>query len=130
MSRRLLLAFIAAVAALALGLASDAQAAHKPKTLTVAPTKQDASCPAARFDSIREAVEAAGPGDTVYVCAGTYVEGSGDVGSNALEIHHDLNLEGAGADQVSVQPAHNDANRIAAEHPSLRKGKGYIVAVL
>src|SRR5512133_915191 len=124
MSRRLLLAFTATVAVLALGLVSEAAAAHKPKTLTVAPTKNDAGCPDARFDSIREAIEAAGPGDTVYVCAGTYVEGSGDVGSNALEIHHDLNLKGAGADQVFVQPKHAGANRIAAEKPRLRPGAG------
>jgi hypothetical protein len=130
MSRRLLLAFTAVVVALAVGLVSDAAAAHKPKTLTVAPTTNDASCPAARFDSIREAIEAAGPGDTVFVCAGTYVEGSGDVGSNALEIHHDLNLEGAGADQVFVQPKHNGADRIAADKPRLRQGGGYILAVL
>ena len=130
MSRRLLPAFTAAVAALALGLVSNAQAAHKPKTLTVAPAKGQATCPAARFDSIREAIEAAGPGDTVYVCAGTYVEGSGDVGSDTLEVHHDLNLEGAGADQVVVQPKHSGANRIAAEKPSLRKGNGYILAVI
>jgi hypothetical protein len=130
MSRRLLSAFTAAVAALALGLVSDAAAAHKPQTLTVGPTKGDASCPAAQFDSIREAIEAAGPGDTVYVCAGTYVEGSGDVGSNALEIHNDLNLEGAGADQVFVHPRHAGENRIAAEKPSLHKGNGYLLAVL
>src|SRR5512133_3025351 len=130
MSRRLLLAFTAAVAALALGLVSEAAAALKPKTLTVAPTKKDANCPDARFDSIREAIEAAGPGDTVYVCAGSYVEGSGDVGSNALEIHHDLNLEGAGADRVFVQPKHKGGGRIAAEKPSLHKGNGYLRAVI
>ena len=99
MSRRLLPAFTAAVAALALGLVSNAQAAHKPKTLTVAPAKGQATCPAARFDSIREAIEAAGPGDTVFVCAGHLRRGQrATSASNALTIKKDLNLEGAGAD--------------------------------
>jgi hypothetical protein len=57
-------AFTAAVAAVLLGVVSDAHAARTPKTLTVAPTTHDAKCRAAQFDSIGDAIEASGPGDT------------------------------------------------------------------
>ena len=98
-----------AVTLAVLGLASGAQglAPTTQSTLTVAP-KDSNECPRADFHSIQEAIDAAKPGDTVSVCAGTYVEGDADPGSNALTIGHDLNLQGAGADQVTVVPAAKD----------------------
>ena len=50
--------------------------------------------------------------------------------SSALEIKKDLKLVGAGADQVTVTPKQQDDNRIAADVPDLRSGKGDIVAVV
>ena len=114
----------------ALGLVSEAAAAHKPKTLTVAPAKHDASCPDARFDSIREAIEAAGTGDTVFVCAGTYVEGSGDVRHERArdpprpEPRRRRRRSGVRAAQARGR------GQIAAEKPSLRHGNGYLLAVI
>jgi hypothetical protein len=63
-----------------------------------------ADCPAAPFHSIQSAVDAASPGDTVAVCAGTYAEGTGAVGTNALTITKSLTIKGAGADLVTISP--------------------------
>src|SRR5262245_50141166 len=97
-SPKLLVAFAVALASVGLGLASGAQDARSaaPATLTVSPP--DHPCPGATFHSIRDAIESAHPGDTVFVCAGMYAEGTGKPGSNALQITKDLRLVGAGAD--------------------------------
>ena len=64
--KRITLAF--AASALALGvMAAPAQAT----TLVV---DDNSACPGATFTSIQAAVDAAGPGDTVKVCAGSYPE--------------------------------------------------------
>ncbi len=52
--------------------AFGAGAPHVPVTLTVDDDK--VQCPAAGFTSIQSAVDAAGPGDTINVCRGTYNE--------------------------------------------------------
>jgi hypothetical protein len=77
------------------GFASGTQAAARPSALRV--------CSNGPFRTIQSAVDAARSGDTVQVCAGTYVEGSGAQGSNALTITKDLTISGAGADQVRIE---------------------------
>ena len=116
-SRKRLVALAVAFATLGLGLAAGAQDAKaaRPATLTVSPSGHP--CPGARFHSIRDAVETAHAGDTVFVCAGTYAEGTGKPGSNALQITKDLRLVGAGADEVTVSPRRQDDDRIAADEP-------------
>ena len=124
-----LVAFVVALATPALVLAAGAQAAKTAHhdTLIVSPKGQE--CPGAHFHSIAKAIKHAHEGDTVFVCAGTYAEGKGKPGSNALTIEKDLRLVGAGADQVTVTPRRRDDNRIAADTPDLRSGKGEILAV-
>lgn len=93
-------------------------------------------CPAAGFDSVQDAVDAANPGDTVAICPGDYVEGSGAPGTNALTINKDLTLKGAGADDVKIKarrtsgdPNAVPAGQIAANSPVLRDGFGNIVTI-
>jgi hypothetical protein len=141
-SRKLLAAFAGSLVAVGLGLAAGAQGAPtvvsgalaKPETLVVSPDpkkdRKDNTCPNARFHSIAEAIDHAKRGDTVYVCAGDYAEGSGKPGSDALKIDKDLTLVGAGADQVTVSPKKAGEGRIAENKPKLRNGKGDIVAVV
>jgi hypothetical protein len=137
--RKLCVALLAALGALVVGLVAGPQAATAlvsapstltAATLTVSPSKHDTTCPDAPYHHIRGAIAAAAPGDTVYVCPGTYVEGTGLVGSNALEIRKDLTLRGAGADQVFVRPKDVGAGQIAPSTPDLRGGKGDLLAVL
>jgi hypothetical protein len=88
-------------------------------------------CPAAAFATIQAAVDAAGAGDTVAVCPGTYTEGSGAPGSSALTITKDLTLKGAGADLVRIVARRSTAagGQIAAETFDLADGRGNLVAV-
>src|SRR5262245_47580941 len=91
--RKLTASFAAIVAAAGIGFTSGgpARAAGPPsQTLTVGNCSDGASFPA-----IQQAVDAAHPGDTVKVCPGTYAEGSGQPGSNALTITKSLTLAGA-----------------------------------
>lgn len=132
--RRPYAALAAALAAtlVVMGLASGAQgvapAGHS--TLTVAP-KGSSECPKPDFHGIQEAINAAKPGDTVSVCAGTYVEGDADPGSNALTITRDLTLQGAGADRVFVVPRSNPhSGGIAQSQPNIRSGKGDLLAAV
>ena len=47
-----------------------------------------------------------------------------------LTISKDLTLRGAGADQVTIEPRRVGDNRIAADEPDLRDGRGVIIAVV
>jgi len=98
-------------------------AAGRPTTLIVGQ-----NCPGGHFRTIQSAIDAARSGDTVRVCAVTYVEGSGTPGSNALTITKSIDLVGAGADQVRVQ-ARKGAQLVEA-HPDIHHGKGDLVAVV
>ena len=68
----------------------------------------------------------------MFVCPGTYIEGGGDHGENALTIKKDVNLVGAGADKVMVEPKNDPKSdgRIAEDNPSIRSGKGVIIAAV
>jgi hypothetical protein len=99
-------------------------------TLTVDDDFKD--CPAAQYQSVQNAIFAARPGDTVSICPGTYVEGGGGVGSNALIIVQDVTIKGAGADLVRITPRRTTptGSRIAeTTSPSLRNAVGAIVMV-
>jgi hypothetical protein len=105
-----------------------APAAHA-ATLSVDDDGQD--CPAAAFATIQAAVDAAAAGDTVAICPGTYAEGSGQSGTNALTITRNLTLKGAGADLVRIRPRRTTATsgQIAEASPDIRNGVGDIIAV-
>lgn len=132
--RRLRLSYVLALGLVAAGLSAAvpaaARAAGPPSVLVVGTSH--ARCPAAHFRHIQDAVNAAPPGATVQICAGTYVEGSGVRGSDALSIRKDLTLAGAGSDQVTIEPRNNPSagGQIAEEHPDIRDGSGDIIAAI
>ena len=130
MARKLGMALLAALTALALtaGAAHGTAQATAPSsaaTLTVDNDRKD--CPDADYTRIRDAIGAAHGGDTIVVCAGTYVEGPGTVGGNGLQITKSLTIRGAGADKVTIEPNGGKEDRIAESNPDLRSGKGVIV---
>jgi hypothetical protein len=88
-------------------------------------------CPAAAYTSVQSAINAAVAGDTVVVCEGTYSEGSGAEGTNALTIDKSIDIRGEGADKVTIQPTRSDplGGQIAAATPELRDNVGNIVSV-
>jgi hypothetical protein len=115
---------VATVAVSGLAVGVQGVAAHGRATLIVEPTKSS-ECPGARYHSIQSAIDDAKKGDTVFVCAGTYAEGNGGRGSNALTITKDLDLRGAGADQVTVQPRKSpkSGGQIADNQPNVRDAR-------
>jgi hypothetical protein len=123
MNRRTWGALTAVTALLLLAPAANAA------TLSVDDDGED--CPAAPYDSVQDAIDDADPGDTVALCPGTYVEGSGAPGTNALTITKDLTLKGAGADDVSIQPKRSTptGGQIAKNNPDLRDAVGNIVTI-
>lgn len=106
--------------AMAASLAPTADAA----TLTV--DDNGVECKSARFHSVQAAVDAASAGDTILVCSGRYLEGTGGPGTNALTIRKSLTFKGAGADLVTIRPR---GSRIAEQTPDLGNGVGDVVAV-
>lgn len=126
MARPRMAALLAALLALAV-LPGAARAA----TLAVDDDGQD--CADARYDSIQDAVDAAAAGDTVAICPGTYVEGTGAAGTSSLVVRKSLSLRGAGADQVTIRPARRDDNPgtiVEATNPAIRTPTGDVVAVI
>jgi len=124
--RKLTASFAAVLAVAGIGLTSGAPAhaaGSPPRTLTVGNCSDGAY-----FATIQSAVDAAHAGDTVKICPGTYVEGSGQPGSDALTITKSLTLAGAGAGQVTIKPR-NNGGQIAEDKPDIRDGKGDIIAV-
>jgi hypothetical protein len=88
MARKLCIILLAALTTLGLSAAAQgtanatgAPAASAGVTLTVDNDRKD--CPNADYTRIRDAIDAAHDGDTIVVCAGTYAEGPGTVGSTA-----------------------------------------------
>ncbi len=131
--RNLFLAFVVMLATLVIGAGAQGIAAAAPHRIYVAhKKKKDKSdeCAKAHHKTIQSALDAAKPGDTVFVCSGTYVEGNGHHGKNALTITKDVNLVGAGADKVVVEPKKKSDGRIAEDNPSIRSGKGVIIAAV
>jgi hypothetical protein len=88
-----------------------------------------ADCPTAQHTRIQAAIDAAQPGDTIAICPGSYVEGSGEVASNALTIDKSLTLRGAGADLVRIKPLATAGGRVAETEQDIRNGVGDILAV-
>jgi parallel beta-helix repeat protein len=73
MRSRFVFAVLAVAGALVVGLASPVAALPPPAGATVVGAAS-ASCPSPAFATIQAAVDAADPGDTIFVCAGTYGE--------------------------------------------------------
>src|ERR1700760_4899053 len=71
------------------------------------------SCPGADYGKISQAIKHSQPGDTIQICAGTFAEGSGAQGTNALTIDHNLTLKGAGVGQTIIKPADDGGGRLA-----------------
>ena len=128
MAGKLVLVVVAAMAALAAVAGAQGEASSAPSTLVVG--KQSASCPSPGYLRIRDAIRDAVAGDTISICPGTYAEGPGEHGTSVLTISKDLTLRGAGADLVTIEPRHVGDNRIAADDPDLRDGRGVIIAVI
>ena len=100
-------------------------------TLTVDDDR--AQCPGAAYTKVQSAIDAAYNGDTVAICPGTYVEGIGGTGTNALTISNkSINIRGAGADLVAIQPKRSTptGGRIADTALNIRNGVGDIVSVI
>jgi hypothetical protein len=99
-------------------------------TLTVDDDRAD--CPAAAYTSVQAAVDAARSGDTITICPGAYVEGTGEAGTSAVLIQKNLTIKGAGADLVTITPKSSGpaSGRILEQTPDLRNGYGDIVAIV
>jgi len=114
------LGILSAAVLVVAGFASTTHASGRPSALRV--------CSNGPFHTVQSAIDAARPGDTVQICAGTYVEGNGAQGSNALTITKDLTLSGAGADQVRIEARHGA--QLAESSPDIHSGKGVLIAVI
>src|SRR5262245_23243300 len=133
MSRKLGIWVLATVSALTMTAVAQGSKARStralapgPATLTVDDDRQQ--CPDAGYIRIRDAIDKAHTGDTIVVCAGAYAEGPGTPGSTALPITKSLNIQGAGADLVTISPKRTGELRIAESSPDLRNGKGVIIS--
>ena len=88
-------------------------------------------CPAAAYTSVQDAIDDSNAGDVITICDGTYTEGTGAAGTSPVQITHDLDIRGMGADGVFIQPKRSTPNggQIAAGSPVIRDGVGNIVSI-
>lgn len=106
-------------------------AAHTASAANLYVDDDGAQCPAATYDSIQTAIDAAVMGDTVVVCAGKYEEGPGTEGTNGLTITKSIDIRGEGADKVTIEPtrATPTGGQIAAASPVLRDAVGNMITI-
>jgi hypothetical protein len=130
----------ALLAALAAAVCALVPAAARASTWTVDDDHKD--CPNASFSSIQAAVNQAAPHDTVDICPGTYLESSTPTNNasnptqagsmNGLTIQKPLNIVGAGAGKVLIEPnpaAVAGSMSLAGTSPFLRDGGGNVVTI-
>ncbi len=112
-------------------IASFAMVAPAHAAVTLSVDDDGEECPTAAYDSVQDAVDDADPGDTVSICPGTYTEGTGAAGTNALSITKSLTIRGAGADDVTIQARRTtpSGGQIAAGSPNIRDAVGNIVSI-
>jgi hypothetical protein len=87
-----------------------------------------AQCPLAEFTDLNTAVLSVTQGDSLYICPGTY-NVPGGAGSGGLLIQRNIDLIGAGANQVFIQPDPAGGPSIAAASPNLRDAIGNVITV-
>lgn len=131
-ARRMNRAAVAALAMAALGAAAPEVA--RAATLTVDDDRAD--CPSAGYVSVQSAVDAAQGGDTVVICAGTYVEGPGgpgaaatQPGTNGVSITKSITVRGAGADRVTIRPNPVDGASLVGAAQDVRDAAGSVLSV-
>ena len=119
MRSRLRLMGVVAIATPALVLATGAQAkgAHRDPGRQPQGREEVIDEHGPHFDSIAKAIKQRPRGGHRLRLRGHRRRGQGQPGSSALEIKKNLELVGAGADQVTVTPKKHDENRIAADAP-------------
>ncbi len=108
-------------AAAAIGVLAIAPSADAAQTRSV--DDDGADCPSAPFSSVQAAVNAADAGDTIAICPGTYTEGNGAPGTNALTINKSLTIKGAGANKVTIQPKRSNRERRPDRHGQPRPSR-------
>ncbi|MDB5297717.1 MAG: hypothetical protein JWO31_3700, partial [Phycisphaerales bacterium] len=106
------------------GMGATAQAAGA-NVLTVDDDK--VQCPSADYTSVVTAVAAASQGDDIRICDGTYTV-PGGAGSSGLKIEKNVDLLGAGADKVFIQPD-GTSPTMAALVPNERDEFGNVITV-
>ena len=119
--RTLLSLMVAALAALAVVPAIAS-------AITITVDDDRVQCPLADYTSLPTAVAAAANGDTVHVCAGTYNVPGGPSPSSGLKIEKNLDIEGAGASRVFVQPTPGSGS-LAQAAPNPRDEYGNVITV-
>ena len=87
-----------------------------------------AQCPLAEFTDLPTAAASVSQGDQLYICPGTY-NVPGGASSSGLLIQKNIDLLGAGSNQVFVQPDPSGGSSIAAPSPNLRDAIGNVITV-
>ncbi len=112
-------------AALAAVVSALAPLAAHAETLVVDDDR--AQCPDAGYTSLATAIEFAQSHDTIRICAGTYVVGptAGALPQNGLKIEKSLNIVGAGASKVTIEPG----GALESAPTDVRSNLGNIITV-